>query len=156
MLCLCVGTLKNRELQVDIFGSFLELLGFEMKLSKNKFITSINSQAYNYSISGKLNKNAKKLISQNFITVEKILQSYQNNDPSDMLLHGKNMFEAILSKLKIDPEKARDNKNGIESHASGIYDEKFAVFTLQQVLLEDRETSLGMFLIWDWFIQLCF
>ena len=138
----------NGQMRIDIVTNFVELFG--LTINKDRNINTNNDNKTNeehFIISGELVIEQKDIVSKNFHIVADIIKSYQQNEVETMLSHGKKVFNKLLQGLGIDIEKAIESKTGVETHKTGIYDSNFAIFTLQQILMEDSDSSIGMYIL---------
>ncbi len=114
--------MKRREKKGSILTEFLETLGFsvESQIPGGDLCT----------VSGSPSPRSLATVKKNFATLENSVAGVSSGVG----------WPSVLKGLKL--EDLKSPKEGVRRHESGIYDSQFAIWTLQEIALEDQNNSI--------------
>ena len=133
--------------QLEIYANFLDLIGLQLK-TQNTYNEEANDVKSEFEI--RINGNAsilkRDIVFQNIDCLHDVFRSYQSGGIDNAISYLKNIdsHEKMLSDLGINLSNDSLVQHGFSKHDSGIFDEKFIIFTLQQMFVENRGGETGV------------
>ena len=108
-----------------------------------KIATAVEDGTSEYVVSGTVNWNRIELFDKHLKLIAEVVCNYDKDKVNTLLKHRQKVFDLALTNLGIDLTKAKLLPKAL-SHDTGIYDEKWIVFALQEIVSENVGQSLGM------------
>ena len=134
--------------QLEIYGNFLRLIGLQLETQNkdNEEPNDVKSE-FEIRINGNVSLLKRDIVLKNIDCLYDVFRSYQSGGIDNAISYLENIdsHEKMLSDLGINLSNESLAKHGFSKHDSGIFDEKFIIFTLQQMFIENRGGETGMF-----------
>ena len=134
--------------QFEIYGNFLHLIGLQLQKQDNDSKEEYEvKNDFSLRIDGNVSIKKRESLLKNIDCLYDVFNAYQTGgvDGAIGCFRNIDLFAKMLSDLGIDMSDESLKKYGFAKHSSGIFDEKFIIFTLQQMVVENTGGETGMF-----------
>lgn len=137
-----VTTTKTTAETTETTGSVTTHLQLHIESKTNDATQSKNDTKFR--VVGTVSLVKRQIILEKFEILDKIINLYNKHgiDAAISFSENVNMFEQ-LNNLGIDLSSNKLLENGFCKHESGIFDSKFIIFTLQEIVNENRDGETG-------------